>query len=166
MGSGKSFFGNLLANELNIPNLDLDCFLEEKEMIKIDDIFKESGESYFRKQENKYLLELINRTDKYIISCGGGTPVFFNNMKKMNSNGITIYLKRNSDFLYNYLLNSKQKRPVFDSLLSKENFLIHFRKREFFYLKSKLIIHCDNFFSTKEIIENIKSQLYGYRFKK
>ena len=166
MGSGKSFFGNLLANELNMPNLDLDCFLEEKEIIKIDDIFKESGESYFRKQENKYLLELINRTDKYIISCGGGTPVFFNNMKKMNSNGITIYLKRNSDFLYNYLLNSKQKRPVFDRLLSKENFLIHFRKREFFYLKSKLIIHCDNFLSTKEIIENIKSQLYGYRFKK
>ena len=112
------------------------------------------------------MLELINKKDNYIISCGGGTPVFFNNMKKMNSNGITIYLKRNSDFLYNYLLNSKFKRPVFDTLLSKENFLIHFREREFFYLKSKLIIYCDNFLSTKEIIENIKSQLYDYRFKK
>ena len=166
MGSGKSFFGKNLSDALNISNIDLDLFLEKKENMKIVDIFQQKGEDYFREIENKYLLELIYNKEKYIVSCGGGTPCFFNNIADMNANGVTIYLKRNSDYLYNYLLSSKYKRPVFEMFSSKESFLAHFQEREFFYLKSKLIIHCDNFLSNKEIIENIKNQLYDYRFKK
>ncbi len=166
MGSGKSFFGKKLSDALSITNIDLDFFLEKKENMKIVDIFQQKGEKYFREIEKKYLLELMSDTEKYIISCGGGTPCFFNNITDMNTNGVTIYLKRKSDYLYNYLLNSKSKRPVFELLSSKENFLTHFQEREFFYLKSKLIIHCDNFLSNKEIIENIKNQLYDYRLKK
>ena len=166
MGSGKSFLGKILARYIKIANLDLDSFLQKKESMGINKIFKEKGESYFRIQENKYLLELIKNKNSYIISCGGGTPFFLNNMEIMNKNGITIYLKRDSDFLYNYLSKSILKRPVFNSLRSKENFIKHFEEREFFYLKSKLIINCNNFLLPEEIIQNIKSQLYDYRFKK
>ena len=156
MGSGKSFFGKKLSDALSITNIDLDFFLEKKENMKIVDIFQQKGEKYFREIEKKYLLELMSDTEKYIISCGGGTPCFFNNITDMNTNGVTIYLKRKSDYLYNYLLNSKSKRPVFDMFSSKESFLKHFQEREFFYLKSKFIIHCDNFSSPNKIIENIK----------
>tara|TARA_B100000902_G_scaffold66598_1_gene72986 strand:+ start:253 stop:777 length:525 start_codon:yes stop_codon:yes gene_type:complete len=166
MGSGKSFLGKILARYMQIANIDLDAFLQKRESMEINKIFTEKGESYFRVKENKYLLELIKNKNSHIISCGGGTPFFFNNMEIMNKNGITIYLKRDSEFLYNYLLKSISKRPVFDSLNSKEKFFKHFEEREFFYLKSKLIINCDNFLSSEEIIQNIKSQLYDYRFKK
>ena len=166
MGSGKSFFGDLLSGVLNVSNIDLDHFLEKKENKKIDKIFQEDGEEYFRKKEKEYLLELIDQEKKCIISCGGGTPVFLDNMNNMNANGITIYLKRNPDFLYNYLLKSESNRPIFDNLLNKEKFLKHLEEREFFYLKSKLIVHCEHFSSSKEIIHNIKIQLNDYRFKK
>ena len=166
MGSGKTFLGNILAKNMKINNIDLDNFLEGKEGMEINKIFNEKGEGYFRNKENKYLLELINNKNSSIISCGGGTPFFLNNMQIMNKKGITIYLKRDTGFLYNYLSKSCLKRPVFDRLKSKENFINHFLEREFFYLKSKLIINCDNFLSSEGIIQNIKHQLYDYRFKK
>tara|TARA_B100000683_G_C12453362_1_gene541083 strand:- start:461 stop:991 length:531 start_codon:yes stop_codon:yes gene_type:complete len=166
MGAGKSFFGKALSEYLSLPNFDLDLIIEKDSSMSIDKIFKDFGENYFRSLEEKKLSELINNYENYIVSCGGGTPYYSNNLNKMNKHGITIYLKRNPDYLYEYLSKSKSKRPIFSSLANKENFVLHFEQREFVYLQSKIIIDCDNYLSNSEIVENIKNQLNDYRFKK
>ncbi len=74
-------------------------------------------------------------------------------------------MKKNPDSLYNLLINSNQKRPIFDSFETKDEFFSNFNKREKFYLKSKLIIECD-FFSNSEILDQINNELNEYRFKK
>lgn len=90
--SGKTTFGRQLANDLSIPFTDLDAEIEKTENRSIPEIFKQSGESYFRKVEQKVLTSFLNFQEDMVIATGGGTPCFFDNMEQMNANGTTIYL--------------------------------------------------------------------------
>ena len=74
MGCGKSTLGSALAQKKNLRFIDFDAYLEEQEQRSIPDIFENKGEIYFRKQESKYLDELLNEEQDAIISLGGGTP--------------------------------------------------------------------------------------------
>ena len=145
MGCGKSFFSKKLSKLLSQDSIDLDFELEKKEKKTISEIFLNNGETYFRKRESVELNLILKKKKDFILASGGGTPCFFNNIELMNRYGLTIYLKKNPDSLYNLLINSNQKRPIFDSFETKDEFFSNFNKREKFYLKSKLIIECDFF---------------------
>ena len=111
MGSGKSTVGRKLSSATGLNFIDLDNDIREKEGKTINEIFDEEGEDYFRQTEHNLLKEIIEK-DSFILSCGGGTPCFFDNMSMMNRNGITIYLKMNIDAIYSRLLNSPDNRPL------------------------------------------------------
>lgn len=94
MGSGKSFIGQKLAQKMNLKHYDLDEYIERKEQMSIAKIFSEKGEVYFRKIEHIYLKEIVNIDQNFVLSLGGGTPCYFNNMDMLLNNDIkTIYLK-------------------------------------------------------------------------
>ena len=90
-GSGKSSWGKKLANALQYSFVDLDKLIEQREELSIEEIFNEKGEEYFRNLEQKYLLETVVM-NHVVISCGGGTPCYHNNMDLINANGISFYL--------------------------------------------------------------------------
>ena len=74
MGSGKTTIGKLLAEELKLPVYDSDNEIEKSLGKKINDIFKEHGELFFR---NENLVEssqcfnsiLKSKTSFGSISC-------------------------------------------------------------------------------------------------
>lgn len=111
-GSGKSTWGKKLASALKYNFIDLDDQIEEKENLKISDIFIEKGEEYFRDKEQFYLEKTINLNNT-IVSTGGGTPCYKNNMEFMNKNGITIYLNANIGIISDRILKGKRQRPLF-----------------------------------------------------
>lgn len=110
MGSGKSHIGKLLSLKMGYNFIDLDVEIEKKGM-SISEIFNQKGEDYFRQLESEMLLKTINST-KTVISCGGGTPCFFDNMEWMNRNGITIFLNPATEILVERLKLEKEKRPL------------------------------------------------------
>ncbi len=141
MGSGKTTTGRRLAKKLGCNFIDLDEMIEEKYHITIPTLFDKYDEDTFRLLEKKTLSETF-KTDNIVISTGGGTPCFFNNMEMINANGISIYLKMNSKSLINRLLNAKRKRPLITGKSPEE--LLSFvtsqlKLRETFYLKAKII---------------------------
>jgi shikimate kinase len=80
MGSGKTTIGSSLSKKLYQNFTDLDDYIEKKENKTISEIFTEKGEIYFRKIEHVYLKQFIMDNDSYILSLGGGTPCYANNM--------------------------------------------------------------------------------------
>ena len=70
MGSGKSAISKKIANLINIPFVELDDYIEEKEGMSIENIFKKKGELYFRKIEHQLFLELLDSKESLIISTG------------------------------------------------------------------------------------------------
>ncbi len=118
-GCGKSTLGKKLAKYLNWDFADLDHLIEQQEKKNISDIFALDGESYFREIEKRILFE-TERSEQIVIACGGGTPIYENNMIWMNNHGITIYLNAPIPLLMSRIFDSKTSRPLFKTLNKEE----------------------------------------------
>lgn len=135
MGSGKSFYGKYLSQKFNLNYLDLDEFIEATMNLSIPQIFNSIGEEGFRKNEANLLRKTVD-FNQNIISCGGGTPCFHDNMKWIKDHGISIYLKTSEELLFKRLNNQKTGRPLISSMSDDD--LRHFismkiSEREKFY---------------------------------
>ena len=77
----------------------------------IREIFKLRGELYFRKKESLYLKKLINK-ENFVLSTGGGTPIFYNHMEMINATSASYYLYAPPSVLSERLLHEKEQRPM------------------------------------------------------
>ena len=111
MGAGKTTLGKAFARELGVPFIDLDWYIEERLHKSIRELFLERGEDGFRELERKMLHEVAEFED-VIISTGGGTPCFFDNMEYMNRCGQTVFLDVHPDVLFRRLRVATQQRPI------------------------------------------------------
>lgn len=164
MGSGKTTVGHALSQELGLPFYDLDWYIETRMHRTVKQIFDEKGEEGFRKIEHNLLHEVAEFED-VIISCGGGTPCFFDNIDYINRQGETVYLKCTTDVLYKHLKMGKTVRPL---LLNKtpdevKTFIeAQLKQREPFYAKAKHIVDVslmDNKEKIKTTVDAIRSEL-------
>jgi shikimate kinase len=115
MGSGKSTTGKKLASLLGWSFIDLDKIIEKHTGETIQEIFSQNGEDYFRKIETR-LLKTLKPGTNIIISTGGGTPCYSDNMDFMLDNGLTLYLKLTPEELKSRLSESKGTRPLIKDL--------------------------------------------------
>ena len=139
MGSGKTTVGKALSKETGMMFYDLDWYIESRMHKTVAQIFAERGEEGFRKIEYNMLHEVAEFED-VIISCGGGTPCFFDNIDYLNGQGDVCYLKATPEVLYKHLLMGKVERPLIKGKSPEE--LIKFiteqvGKREDFYTKAR-----------------------------
>ena len=139
MGAGKTTIGKALSEELGIIFYDLDWYIENRMRKTVSQIFAERGEEGFRKIEYNMLHEVAEFED-VIISCGGGTPCFFDNMDYLNQQGQVVYLKAEPEVLYKHLLMAKVERPLIKGKSQEE--LLTFiseqlERREPFYSKAR-----------------------------
>lgn len=142
MGSGKSTIGRSLASKLKLDFIDLDNYIQESQNKTISEIFEAHGEAGFREIESKCLKELA-KIEQGVISTGGGTPCWGDNMEFIKSHGISIYLKCSTDMLVDRLINSKNKRPLIEGKNCDElrDFVDKtLEKRDHFYNQASVII--------------------------
>lgn len=142
MGSGKTTFGKKLASSLNYPLFDLDQEIEAIVNQSVPEYFAAHGEESFRMLEKQTLQEGKYPED-CVISCGGGSPCYFDNMDWMNLNGVTVYLEMAPLALASRLKKKKYKRPLIKDL--DEAGLLQFIETKLaerlpFYSKAKLTI--------------------------
>lgn len=139
MGAGKTTLGKAFARALGLTFVDLDWYIEERFHKSIRQLFAERGEEGFRELEKRMLHEAGDFED-VVISVGGGTPCFFDNMEYMNEAGETVFLDVNLQVLFRRLKVAKQQRPLLDGKTDEE--LMAFiqkalQKRLPFYTKAK-----------------------------
>lgn len=160
MASGKTTIGKEIAQKLNFVFIDLDEYIENKEGMSVPNIFKNKGEIYFRKVETIYLKELLVSNESAIISLGGGTPCYGNNMQLLldSEKAVTIYLKASLNELGNRLRKDKQNRPLIAHLTTEEALIEfigkHLFERSNYYGRATKTINVDNK-STNDIVEDI-----------
>lgn len=146
MGSGKSTVGRRLASNLKWSFVDLDEKIESTEGMNIPAIFSQKGESVFREMESKALRDLESET-RIVISTGGGTPCFGNNMELMLESGLTIYLKMTPSSLKRRLVKSTEGRPLLKDIDKKdlEGFIAaKLAGREKWYSRAEIIADVSN----------------------
>lgn len=119
MGSGKTTLGISLAAKLRMPFVDLDALIESREGCPIPQIFAEVGESGFRMIEQRHL-NSMKRYRRAVISTGGGTPCFFDNLDFMHRYGMTIFLDTAPSILEKRLRSQRARRPILRRFSNEE----------------------------------------------
>lgn len=164
MGAGKTTLGKALAGNLKMQFIDLDAYIENRVRKNISQIFREQGEQGFRDLERRLLHEAAEFED-VVISAGGGTPCFYDNMDYMNRQAITVYMNASRDVLFRRLRVGKAKRPLLKEKNDEEirQFISDtLQNRESYYLKAKEIFCSDCLENVKQIarsVEELKKQL-------
>jgi shikimate kinase len=164
MGAGKTTVGRALAKDLGLQFYDLDWYIESRRHKTVPQLFSEVGEEGFRTIEHNMLHEVAEFED-VVISCGGGTPCFFDNMDYMNQQGQVVYLRCEPEVLKGHLLMGKTERPLLKGKTPEE--LIDFikeqlEKREPFYSKARYTLDVslmDNYEKIKITIDKLKALL-------
>lgn len=142
MACGKSRRGRLMAESLDVRFIDLDGYIERREMRTISQIFAVDGEDVFRKLEQRYLHEVCELYGDFVMATGGGTPCFFDNMKYMNEQGKTIFLNTDIDIIVSRLLKAKFRRPLISKLNGNDVYKYvekHLQERMPFYMQAQTI---------------------------
>ena len=170
MGSGKTTVGKALSKEMGMMFYDLDWYIESRIRKTVSELFAERGEEAFRKIEYNMLHEVAEFED-VIISCGGGTPCFFDNMDYLNQQGDVVYLKATPETLYKHLLMAKVERPLLKGKSPEELIAYiteHLKEREPFYQKARHTVDVtllNNYDKINITVEKIKEQLFSTRTK-
>ena len=164
MGSGKTTVGKALSKETGMMFYDLDWYIESRMRKSVSQIFAEKGEEGFRKIEYNMLHEVAEFED-VIISCGGGTPCFFDNMDYLNQQGDVVYLKATPETLYKHLLMAKIERPLLKGNSSEELIAYitdHLKERAPFYEKARHILDVnvlDEYDKIQICVESLRTML-------
>ena len=112
MGSGKSHISKVLSQKLDVKLIDFDKEIIFRNNMSIPEIFEKRGEIFFRKQEKLLLEEILSTEKTCILSLGGGTPAYYNNIEIITQKSTSIYLRTSVKTLTERLLKQKQKRPL------------------------------------------------------
>lgn len=162
MASGKTPLGRAFARDAGLQFIDLDFYIEQRFRKSVCQIFADEGEDRFRGIEKAMLREVGEFCD-VVVSCGGGTPCFFDNMEFMNSHGVTVWLDADVPTTVRRLLAAKGKRPIVMKLSAEELPAFvesHLQDRLPFYSQAQIRLDSNQLESRDEIaatIENLKS---------
>ena len=147
MCSGKSSISRKLAARLGYESYDTDDLFEERYHICVQDFFEKYGEDYFRKFESE-ILKKTGEMHKVVVSTGGGTPCFFDNMQWMKENGTTIFVRVSPTTSFHRIMNAKRKRPLVYGKTEEELRQYvenHYNSRLPIYEQANFIVKGENF---------------------
>ena len=142
MGAGKSTLGKKLAKAIGYQFVDSDKEISNQQGVTISVLFETKGEAYFRQLEKEFI-EQLDSNENYIVSTGGGLPIYNDLMKKLNEKGITLYLRVKPSTLLLRLKEGQNKRPLIATMNDEqlEKFIAEkLLERESTYLQAQLIV--------------------------
>lgn len=110
MGAGKTAIGTAVARDLAVPFLDSDVEIERASNMTIAEIFERDGEPFFREKETQVIRRLL-RTQRCVLSTGGGAYMSERNRRIIHDSGIAVWLKADLDLLW-ARVRHKETRPL------------------------------------------------------
>ncbi|MBN2053598.1 shikimate dehydrogenase [bacterium] len=154
-GVGKSSIGRGVAEAMGLPFLDTDEMIVAREGRPITKIFRESGESHFRRLEHE-IIARVSEERGTVISTGGGCVLDERNVENLRRRGMLVFLSATPEAIYDRI-KDQEERPL---LLGKsrwelaEKVRLLMKRRAFQYLRTTNVIDV-TCLTAPEIIDRI-----------
>jgi shikimate kinase len=138
MAVGKSAVGRNLAKKLRCRFVDLDRLIETTAGMKINEIFAQKGEAFFRQLEKRTLAEVLQK-EQQVIATGGGVIMDDDSLKLLRERALLIGLTASVDVLLSRAGNSA-KRPLLNDANRRERVAELLAQREGRYAQARMTI--------------------------
>lgn len=135
-----------------------DELIEEREGIKISEIFQKSGEATFRQIEKQIVSE-VSKQGHIIIDCGGGVVLDAENLANLKSGGAVFYLSATPGEILRRIKNERH-RPLLETGDPEKRIEELFSRRKSFYEQADHIIDT-NERSEEDICQEILGLIGG-----
>jgi shikimate kinase len=156
MGTGKTTVGKVLAKRLGLRFVDMDDIIEEREGMKIPEIFEKKGEKYFRHSESKVARDIALQTG-LVVAAGGGAVIDEENVKNLKSNGIMFCLFATPERIF-HRTKGDTHRPLLNVSDPEEKISGLLAKRAQYYARADYRIDTSDL-SANEVADKITEHL-------
>ncbi len=153
--SGKTYYGQLLAKDIDRPFVDIDQYIEDKVGMSVPNIFQYKGERYFRQLEKNVIKDKAAQ-HRQIIAPGGGAVLDHEAMQALRQNAFIIYLDLEPSLLEEGDLKGRPLVSSVDDVVTLK------REREALYRNYADTIISRGTADDTVILNKIKEALHAY----
>ena len=145
-GCGQDYGRTSSRQRLGWEVVDTDALFEEKYKISVNDFFNKYDEALYRKLESE-VLKATESLENVVVSTGGGTACYFDNMEWMNQHGLTVFMHISPKAAVDRVIHSRHKRPLVEGKSEEEltEFVNkHYASRMPFYEKARITVKSED----------------------
>ena len=152
MAVGKTTLGKMIAKKLGFEFIDTDNEIERKNRMNIKEIFEKKGEGFFRSEEEKEVLNSINKNN-CTIAIGGGAFINKKIREEILKKTISFWLDLDIELIKKRIKNDTKRPLLFGKNIEKKIEEIYEKRKEIYELAQHKIV-C-NKLSKEDIIKSI-----------
>jgi len=160
-GSGKSTVGRVLAENLDLPFLDLDAHIERTAGQDIPSIMAERGEPAFRDLEADSLKAAVAGPEA-VVALGGGALLRTENRAAAESAGQVILLEADLPTLVTRLAQDSNQRPLLAGELESKLSALLERRREHY---DSFALHVGASAAAEDVAWDVQRRLGRYHVR-
>ena len=157
MGAGKTAVGTAVARRLGVPFLDSDAEIEKAANMSIAEIFARDGEAFFRRKETQ-VIERLLRSERGILSTGGGAYLTERNRRIISRAGVAVWLRADLDLLW-ARVRHKTTRPLLRTADPRATLAELYRARVPEYAKAEIVVDARQDYSIEEMAGRVIAAL-------
>jgi XRE family aerobic/anaerobic benzoate catabolism transcriptional regulator len=139
-GGGKSTLGQLLADKLGVPFIELDREIERRSGAPLSEIFDMFGQETFRRAEREALDDVLRRHPHFIIATSGSIVTEPGTLELLLSSCFTIWVRAEPEEHMKRVMAQGDMRPMAKNARAMNDLVSILRSREPLYAKANAVI--------------------------
>ena len=142
-GAGKTTVGRLLAQQLEVPFVELDRLVEDRAGMDLTRLFATHGEAWYRELTAEALEQFLSQHGEAVLATGGSIVSDDDVFDRLRSTCRTVWLRASADEHWNRVLNQGDGRPMADTPRARLQLEALLEEREPRYAMSELALTTD-----------------------
>ena len=135
-GGGKSTLGQMLAQKLGVPFIELDREIERRSGATLSEIFDMFGQEHFRRAEREALNDVLRQHQNFVIATSGSIVTEPGTLELLLSSCLTVWVRASPEEHMTRVIAQGDLRPMANSARAMEDLISILKSREPLYAKA------------------------------
>jgi Shikimate kinase len=139
-GGGKSTLGQLLAERLGVPFIELDREIERRSGANLSEIFDMFGQETFRRAEREALDDVLRRHPHFVIATSGSIVTEPGTLELLLASCFTVWVRAEPEEHMKRVMAQGDMRPMANNARAMEDLVSILKSREPLYAKAEAVL--------------------------
>jgi XRE family aerobic/anaerobic benzoate catabolism transcriptional regulator len=135
-GGGKSTLGQMLAQKLGVPFIELDREIERRSGATLSEIFDMFGQEHFRRAEREALNDVLCQHPNFVIATSGSIVTEPSTLELLLSSCLTVWVRAEPEDHMKRVMAQGDTRPMGKNARAMEDLISILKSREPLYSKA------------------------------